>query len=308
MAIARNVLLRASRSAWLAEQARRRTFARRAVRRFMPGEALEDALSAASELAGENIGTVLTQLGERVESSADAVAVHAHYAGVLDEIVRRRLPALVSVKLTHLGLDASAAACRAHLLDLAARAGAAGSLLWVDMEESWYVERTIEQVLAARAEGNPVGVCLQAALHRTPDDMERLLDAGVAVRLVKGAYAEPESIALPRGEAVNARYRQLAERLLERRSPGLPRPVFGTHDLRLVEHVRRAAAAMSLPQHAFEVHMLYGVRSAAQRELAGAGVAVRVLISYGTAWFPWFMRRLAERPANVWLLVRSLAA
>ena len=305
MSIARTVLLRASRSPWLAHQMQSRGFARRAVRRFMPGEQLADALNAAAELhARHHIGAVLTQLGERVRNPTDAAAVRDHYLAALDEIRARAQAAELSVKLTHLGLDADVDACSENLRALAARATVHGATLWIDMEEAQYVERTLALVRATRASGARVGVCLQAYLHRTPQDLEELCALGVGVRLVKGAYAEPPEVALRDRAAIDARYAELADRLLAHSAAGAPPAVFGTHDLRLVEHVR--AGARNRTGAAFEIHMLYGIQSAAQRELAAAAVPVRVLISYGSAWFPWFMRRLAERPANVLLLLRNL--
>jgi proline dehydrogenase len=305
MSLARRLLLRASRSDWLAGQLRRRAFVRRAVRRFLPGEDLADALAAAAEYAGRGIGSVLTQLGEQVRSPAEADAVRDHYLGVLDRVRQRSLPAQVSVKLTHLGLDADRGACLARVQALAAHAGATGSFLWIDMEESRYTDATLEVYRAVRGRHAGVGVCLQAYLHRTPDDLDALLALAPAIRLVKGAYNEPPDVALPRKPDVDARYLALAEQLLGATRNGT-RAVCGTHDFRLIERIRARAAELRVGPEACEFHLLYGIRTAEQRALAAAGAKVRVLISYGTAWFAWYMRRLAERPANVWLVVRSM--
>lgn len=308
MAIARSLLLRASRSDWLAHQFQHRAFARRAVRRFMPGEDAGAALHAASTLAAGGIGSVVTALGERVTTRAEAEAVRAHYLEVLDAIRARGLPTHLSVKLTHLGLDVAPALCTESVRMLAARAAEGGTTLWLDMEESHYVDATLELFRRVRADHAGVGLCLQAYLRRTSADLESLLATGAAIRLVKGAYREPPELAYPRKRDTDDAYLALAERMLGAVSPGGGVAVFGTHDLRLVERIRARAAALALPHGAWEVHMLYGIRPAHQRALAASGVTVRVLVSYGTHWFPWYVRRLAERPANVWFVVRSLVA
>jgi proline dehydrogenase len=305
MSLARTILLRASRSPWLAEQFRRRAFARRAVRRFMPGEDARDALDAAASFARTGIGSVVTALGERVSTRAEAEAVRRHYLEVLDTIHARGLPTHASVKLTHLGLDVDRALCAESVHQLASRAEATGTMLWIDIEESHYVDATLDVYRGARARHSRVGVCLQAYLRRTAADLESLLAAGGSVRLVKGAYREPASIAFPRKADTDAAYLSLARRMLEAAAPDRPQ-VFGTHDLALLDGIRAHAAAAGVPSGAWEVHMLYGIRSAEQVALAAGGVSVRVLISYGTHWFPWYVRRLAERPANVWFVLRSV--
>jgi proline dehydrogenase len=306
MSLARRLLLRASRSAWLAHQLRSRGFFRRAARRFLPGEDVAAALDAAAEFARTGLGTVLTQLGEQVENPVEAHAVRDHYLDVLGQVRRRGLPIQLSVKLTHLGLDVDRAGCAAALGALAARAAQTGSFLWIDMEESRYVDATLDLYRTVRSEHARVGVCLQAYLRRTRADLERLLALGPAIRLVKGAYNEPSAIAFARKRDVDAAYVGLADRLLAEAARARALPVFGTHDLRLITLVRDRARALGVPREAYEVHMLYGIRSADQRRLATDGCVVRVLVSYGTHWFPWYMRRLAERPANVWLMLRNL--
>jgi proline dehydrogenase len=306
MALARRLLLHASRSAWLA-QLRDRPFLRRAVRRFLPGEDLGAALDAAAAFARDGIGAVLTELGEQVTTGAAAAAVRDHYLHVLDCIAQRALPAHVSVKLTHLGLDVDRTACGGHLAALAERAAARSSFLWIDMEESRYVDATLQLFRRTRAAWDGVGLCLQAYLRRTPADLAALLPLAPAIRLVKGAYNEPPQVAFPRKRDVDHAYFDLAALLLEHAAAGRARPVFGTHDLRLITAIRgRAAALGTAGAPSYEVHMLYGIGAAAQRALAGAGVRVRALISYGSHWFPWYMRRLAERPANVWFVLRNL--
>jgi proline dehydrogenase len=306
MGLARSILLKASRSQWLARQLRERKFFQRAVRRFMPGETLDAALEAAGTFAKQDIGSVLTELGEQVTNRADAAEVRDHYLGVFDKIQRRKLPAHVSVKLTHLGIDASREGCVQDVLKLAARADQARSFLWIDMEESRYADATLEVYARAKGEWPNVGVCLQAYLHRTAKDLEKLLPLAPAIRLVKGAYNEPADIAFSKKSDVDENYRQLANRLLAEASRQRARPVFGTHDIGIVESIRKAAVGQRVDATAYEFHMLYGIRAAEQRSLASMGARVRVLISYGSAWFAWYMRRLAERPANVWFVLRNL--
>ncbi|HEV8264950.1 MAG TPA: proline dehydrogenase family protein [Gemmatimonadales bacterium] len=308
MALARSVLLRASRSQWLARQLRDRAFFRRAVRRFLPGESLDAALDSAAEFAKANIGAVLTELGEQVTSRAEAEAVRDHYLGVFDRIRRRSLPAQVSVKLTHLGLEADRDACVRDVLALAAKAEQTRSFLWIDMEESRYVDATLDVYRRVKAEWANVGVCLQAYLRRTAADLEALFALSPAIRLVKGAYNEPADVAFSRKRDVDANYFKLAGRLLSEAQRQRAKPVFGTHDFGLIARIREAAAAAKLGAKGggYEFHLLYGIRAAEQRALAAQGVGVRVLISYGSAWFAWYMRRLAERPANLWFVVRNL--
>lgn len=305
MGLARTLLLGASRSQWLADQFRKRDFARRALRRFLPGERLADALETCAEFAAAGVGTVLTELGEQVRSGVEAQAVGEHYLDVFSQLRERFLPTHLSIKLTHLGLDLGREACTRRVLQLAARAEEEGSFLWLDMEESRYVNATLEIFRRARAERTNVGVCLQAYLRRTPADLEALLPLAPAIRLVKGAYREPPDVALPRKKDVDAQFLSLADRLLAVTATGGAHVVFGTHDLHLIGRIRELALRRRATGR-YEIHMLYGIRPAEQRSLVAEGVKVRVLVSYGTAWFAWYMRRLAERPANVWFLIRSL--
>jgi proline dehydrogenase len=302
----RALLIRASRSRWLAEQARRRSFTRRAVRRFMPGEDAGTALDAAALLAEEGMGSVLTCLGERTTTRGHALAVREHYLGLFDALLARELPAHVSVKPTHLGLDVDRGLCAETVALLAAHAEGTGSYLWLDMEESEYVDATLELYREVRARHERVGICLQAYLHRTPDDVESLLPLRPAIRLVKGAYREPPEVAHARKGDTDAAFARIADRLLEASRGGGALPVFGTHDPRMIEHVRCSAVLSGCPQGGFEVHMLYGIRDEAQRALAAARVPVRVLVSYGSEWFAWYLRRLAERPANLWFVAKNL--
>lgn len=305
MSLARNALLRASKSQWLATQMTQRAFARRAVKRFMPGERLSDALDAAQQLSTSRIGTIITRLGETLTGERNTDEVREHYLEAIGEVARRGLPTQISIKPTQLGLDESVDACVRQVAPIAAASNARGEVLWIDMEDSSYVDRTLALYEQLKGEHDKVGLCLQSYLFRTPKDLERLLRIRPAIRLVKGAYAEPADVAFPAKKDTDAQFVSLAERLLEAARSGDAFPVFGTHDMTIVHHLVERAAATGVAAGRFEVHMLYGIRAAEQRALAAQGHAVRCLISYGNNWFPWYMRRLAERPANVWFVVRS---
>ena len=306
----RSTLLALSRSRWLAERMPGLPFARRAVARFMPGEELGSALDAAAVFAASGMGTVVTQLGENVGTVLEADAVAAHYDGAIATIAGRGLDSCISVKLTQLGLDVDAGRTAEHVAALAARAADYGQPLWIDIESSMYTERTIELYRSLVPRHRNLGLCLQAYLRRTATDLESLLPVTSSIRLVKGAYAESADIAFADKADVDASYARLAGRLLRHAAAhaDAPAPALATHDTRLLAQIVADAAQAGVQRSAYEVQMLYGIRAPEQRRLAGDGHRVRVLISYGAAWFPWFMRRLAERPANVWFVARALVA
>lgn len=302
----RRVFLWASHNTWLKERLPRFGFMRKAVRRFMPGETLDAALDAAAPLQAAGIGTMYTKLGENLASLSEADAVADHYIAVLDAIKARGISGEVSVKPTQLGLDHDEDATLAHLVRIAAHAAATGSYLWIDMESSHYVESTIRLYERLRAVQPRTGICLQSYLRRTPEDIARLLPLDPAIRLVKGAYDEPESLVYRDKRRVDAAYLGIAVAFLK---DGKGRPIrlgLGTHDVELIEQIADQAAAAGIARDAFEVEMLYGIRTKEQFRLAKAGYRVVTLIAYGEHWYPWYMRRLAERPANVTFALRSL--
>ena len=303
----RGVLLAASQNRWLRERAPRYRFVRRAVRRFMPGEGLEDALAAARELQTRGVGTVLTQLGEDLTAPSEADAVRAHYQSLLRRVHETGADVEISVKPTQLGLGFSADACARNLAALASASAEVGRWLWVDMESTAWTDATLDVVRGLRATHRNVGVCLQAYLYRTPADLETLIPLGAGVRLVKGAYREPADKAYPRKRDVDEAFFTLARRLLaeDARGAGV-RAIFGTHDPALIGRIEAHAWEAGLRPADLEFQMLYGIRPREQARIAQAGYRFRVLISYGGAWFPWYMRRLAERPANVWFVARSV--
>jgi proline dehydrogenase len=303
----RSALLWASENRALREAFPKYKFAQAAVRKFMPGEKVEDALREAVKLNELGAGVILTRLGENVLDKAAAQEVADHYSRVFATIAKDKRRCEISVKPTQLGLDLPGGLdlCNAHLDRLCSEAQAAGNVLWIDMEGSKYTDVTLEIYRRAKAKFPNVGLALQAYLFRTMADMESLLPLKPIIRLVKGAYLEPPSIAFASKAEVDENFFKLAERLLK--PDGVPagaRAVFGTHDSSL--HARITAAAGHLQKSQYEFHMLYGIRAEEQKRLLQAGHTVFVLISYGEYWFPWYMRRLAERPANVWFVVKSM--
>ncbi len=302
----RRLFLWAARNAWLRDHLPRMRFMRRAVRRFMPGETMESALDAAAPLQAAGIGTMYTKLGENLESLAEADAVADHYVAVLDAIQVRGLAGEISVKPTQLGLDIDEDRALAHLTRLAAHAATTGSYVWIDMEGSAYTDATLRLYERVRAVQPRTGICLQAYLRRTAADIERLRPLDPAIRLVKGAYDEPASIAYRGKREVDGSYLDLAVSFL---TEGRGRPIrlgLGTHDVALIEQIAAGVAPAGIGRDGFEIEMLYGIRTGEQFRLAREGYRVQTLIAYGDAWYPWYMRRLAERPANVTFAIRSL--
>lgn len=309
MSMMRSALLAISENRWMREHGQRLWFVRRAVRRFMPGEEFADMLRAADELRPLGIDALFTRLGENVTDEAEALHVTRHYLDGLDAIQSAGICCEPSIKLTQLGLDLDKQQAYEHLRALAARAHATGNYLWIDMEQSSYVDVTLDLTARLRREFPRVGVCLQAYLHRAMDDLRAILDQGIGIRLVKGAYKEPATLAFPKKADVDENYFKLAAVMLDGlgRKNG-SRPVFGTHDLNLIARIRAHAGRAGLAPRDVEIHMLYGIQRTEQLRLVRDGANLRVLLAYGSFWFPWYVRRLAERPANVWFVVRSMFA
>ena len=297
-----------STSAWLRERATRTAFVRRAVSAFMPGERLEDAVAAATAQQAQGVSTIFTRLGENLTRVEDAEEVTTHYLDVLDKVQQAGLRAQISVKPTQLGLDLDKDLCFRNLQRLVQRADERGNFVWIDMESSPYVDPTLDLFRRARAASPRVGVALQAYLYRTAKDVEALVPLGAAIRLVKGAYLEPASVAYPKKSDVDENFYTLACRLLQddaQRAGGLLH--IATHDPLLADRLASFIDQHRVPASAYEYAMLYGIQRSLQQRLVSAARPLRVLIAYGDYWFPWYMRRLAERPANVWFVVKSLA-
>jgi proline dehydrogenase len=308
MSIIRSMLLAASQNQWLRHRATRYSFVRRTVSRFMPGETLDDALGAAQILRGKKIGTVFTHLGENIKDQDEAQQVARHYGEVLERLREKGLQAEISVKLTQLGLDLSPALCFEHLNAIVERAQK-GSIVWVDMEASNYVDATLDLYRRALTAHPNVGICLQAYLHRTRADLANLLPLRPSIRLVKGAYMEPPEIAFARKQDVDESYFELGKQMLRaKKANSCRRAAFGTHDVLLIRRLADFASAEGFTKKDFEVQMLYGIQRAEQERLASEGCTSMVLVAYGDYWYPWFVRRLAERPANLWFMVRNVFA
>lgn len=307
MSVMRRVLLAGSTNAWLRERATKAAFVRRAVAAFMPGETVDDALRAGQALKRDEINLMLTRLGENITRADEAEEVTQHYFQVLDKVSASGLDAQISVKPTQLGLDQDPALCRANLDRLLERTEQRNNFLWIDMESSPYVDPTLELYRYGRAKSSRIGIAVQAYLFRTGQDVESLIPIGSAVRVVKGAYLEPPDIAFPKKSDVDENFFNVCVRLLQPDAIAAGCLLhIGTHDIALVDRLKAWIAANHVPASAYEFAMLYGIQRGQQQRLAKEGQRLRVLISYGEYWFPWYMRRLAERPANVWFVVKNM--
>ncbi len=299
----RTLLLRASSSRALARQVANRPLSRDIVARFVAGESVSEGLDAAAELARRGMSVTLDHVGEHVENDDQARAAAEVYHRLLGSEAVATGTVSISVKPTQLGLLLDAELCQALVGDLAAHAAGSGVHVTLDMEDHTVTEATVAMAERAHRDGYPnVAVALQAALHRTPEDVRRLTAVGASIRLCKGAYAEPVHLAHTDRAAVDRSYLDAAHFLLEHAAE----PRFATHDHRLVAAIRRRAAEIGRLPGTYEFQLLYGVREDMQRALVGDGHRVRVYVPFGAEWFPYFTRRLAERPANLALLVRAL--
>ncbi len=307
MSVMRKGLLWASTNVFLRERAMRTKFVRRSVVKFMPGERVEDAIQAAKDLKPVGLTTILTRLGENLTQISEAAEVADHYVKVLDLVQAADLDAHISVKPTQLGYDQNPETCFKYCVGLLECCKAVNTYLWLDMESSQYVDGTLKLYKRLRERSDKVGVAVQAYLYRTDADIEELITMGAAIRLVKGAYLESAEVAFPKKSEVDENYFKLASRLLE---PDVARPGallhIATHDIALQDRLREVIERNRVPTSRYEFAMLYGIQSGRQQHFARLGVRTRCLISYGEYWFPWYMRRLAERPANLWFVAKNL--
>ena len=271
-------------------------------RRFVAGDTLDEALAVCERLQSEKVFSTLDHLGENVRTLEEASASCDDYVSALEQIGSRKLSSTIAIKLTQFGLDLSRHACLQNVRRLEAKAKTAGSRVEIDMESSAYTERTLAMAIQAGSECGCVRVCVQAYLHRSAGDIERLNAAAVPVRLVKGAYREPASAAIPRKRDVDANYVALMKALLDH---GVY-PAIATHDEKIIQEAIQYVQGRNIRQDRFEFQMLYGIRRDLQRKLIDQGYRLRLYVPYGTEWYPYFMRRLAERPANFWFVVRNL--
>lgn len=276
--------------------------ARRVARRFVAGETLDDAIAATRPLNARHIAVSLDHLGENVADAREAAAAASDYIAILDRIQVEGLEANISIKLTALGLDIGAEIARENLGRVLARAAEYGIFVRVDMEGSDYTQRTLNLVTDLHASYPNVGTVLQTMLYRTPRDLDGLIERGIRVRLVKGAYLEPASVAHPHKADVDDAYLQMLRRLIEYGTY----PAFATHDENLIEEVKRFAAERGVARARFEFQMLYGIRRDLQESLAREGYNVRTYVPYGTQWYPYLTRRMAERPANLMFIASNV--
>ena len=272
--------------------------------RFVAGETLDTAVAAVRELNGQKISASLDLLGESVTNDAEARAASAEYLAMLDRIDAEKLDANVSVKLTQMGLDISESLCTEIMRGILARAKQYGTFVRLDMESSAYTERTLklfEQKLYPGFEKN-VGIVLQSYLMRTEADVKRAIELGARVRLCKGAYKEPATVAYPDKRDVDANYERCMRQLMKDGNyPGL-----ATHDERIIEAAKAWAKEQAIEPKRFEFQMLYGIRRDLQDQIVREGYNMRVYVPFGTQWYPYLMRRLAERPANVAFITGSV--
>ena len=306
MSLGRNTLLWASRNEWLKSYIPKKRFVQRAVKRFMPGETVDDAIIVARELLKQNISTTFTHLGENITSLQEAEENTQHYLDQLEKISKQNLDVEISLKLTQIGFDLSIDKTLELFKLIIDKATSLNNNVFIDIEDSTYVDKTIAFYKKIKEHYNNVGLCLQAYLYRTMDDLNNIIEINPWIRLVKGAYKEPATVAFPKMSQVNASYMLLAKYLLEQIETKRIRVAFGTHDLLIQEQVKKEAERIGLPKEKIEFQMLYGIKSNEQYKLASEGYTIRTLISYGESWYPWYMRRLAERPANVGFMLKNI--
>ena len=294
----RNSLLYLSRQKNLRRWMETSAAAKRLTGRFVAGQTLDDVMRVCRKLQGERILATLDHLGENVTSAEEAAASRRSMEDALAEIEKSGLAATISIKLTQFGLDLSDELCLHNVEGLAETARRIGSRVEIDMESSEYTDRTLAIVETLHSRFGCIRAVLQAYLYRTAEDVARLSRSGIMVRLCKGAYNEPSSVAFPEKTQVDANYLKLVHLLLE----GGTYPAFATHDPKMIEGVLSAQR----PKDGYEFQMLYGIRRDLQKRLVAGGYQLRLYVPYGDAWYPYFMRRLAERPANVLFLAKSL--
>lgn len=280
---------------------------RRLVRRFVAGTRIEEAFAVIERVTAEGLLSAITYLGENVRSAAEACAAAEVYVELLDEIKRRNLPCVPSLKLTHMGLDLSEPLCLDNMRRILERGHAAGTRVWIDMESTTYTERTLAIYEALKPSFPNAACVIQAYLRRSEADVKRLIALGATVRLCKGAYREPPELAFPDKRQVDANYARLLDLVLspEAIAQGVY-PAFATHDERL--HLRAAdrARALGITPEQFEVQMLYGIRHDLHTWIRRQGLQLRLLVPFGEEWYGYFVRRLAERPANLVFLLKHV--
>jgi proline dehydrogenase len=279
---------------------------RRVTRRFIAGETLDEAIAVVKKLNAQGLAVTFDQLGESVTNETEARAAKDGYLRALDAIEKNRVQSQVSLKLTQMGLDISADLCLDNVRQILRRAQEIGTLVTIDMEDSHYTQTTLNIFKTLREEFDNVGVVIQAYLYRSEEDMKMLYALGANVRLCKGAYKEPAHIAFPKKKDVDANYLKLAQIFLQPNGNSTAYLDLATHDEKIINWAKTYTTEHNIARHRFEFQMLYGIRADLQRQLAAEGYTMRVYVPYGSHWYPYFMRRLAERPANVIFLLSNL--
>jgi proline dehydrogenase len=313
----RSFLIYLSKAAWAQRLVTGWKFAWRAASRFVAGSTIQEAVIVVTELNAKGFNVSLDHLGESTGTREEAIRASNDILELLDQIDQAGVQANVSVKLTQVGLALDEELCSENLERILRRAQKYGNFIRIDMEDTPYTEQTIRLYRQMRAKGyQQTGLVIQAYLFRSKKDLKELQEDATRIRLVKGAYNEPPNLAFPKKADVDSNYDLLARELIEAaltasstgfsadgRNP--PIPAFGTHDQKRIQYVKEYAARVGLPKQALEFQMLYGIRRDLQNQCASEGYPVRIYVPYGTHWYPYFMRRLAERPANAWFFVSN---
>ncbi len=281
-------------------------FVRKALNKFMPGETPADALNATRRLLKHKISTTFTHLGENIEDLGEAEISTRHYVDLIERINNEKLDIEVSLKLTQIGLDLSYEKALELFKVIVQKAKEYNKNVFIDIEDSSYVDKTINFYKRIKEDYDNVGLCLQAYLYRTMDDVKSMININPWIRLVKGAYNEPDTIAFKKKKDVDENFFMISKYFLEQIQKRNIRIAFATHDLKLQEQIKKEAKIYDLPNKVVEFQMLYGIKEREQISLATQGYNVRTLISYGDHWYPWYMRRLAERPANVGFILKNI--
>ncbi len=305
----RSLLLYLSSADWAKSLITNFFVARRVARRFVAGETLEEAIAAIGKLNAQGLLVTVDYLGESVQSRTDAEQAAEEYLVILDAIAASKVQATASLKLTQLGLDISEELCIANMRRILQRAKERDNHITIDMESSDYTDRTLRIYRTLRHDYgfDNVGTVIQAYLYRSEQDMAELRAEGAFVRLCKGAYKEPPDRAFPHKQDVDANFIKLMNAYLGDSANGNDAYLcIATHDARIIDEARRYIHQHRIPHERFEFQMLYGIRSDLQKELARQGYKMRIYVPFGSQWYPYFMRRLAERPANLWFFVSNL--
>lgn len=307
MGLSRDILLWASENKWMRKNVPSFAFVKSAVKKFMPGEKLEDALDAAQKFKTVNTPTIFTKLGENIADLSEGLVVRDHYLKLIDQIAERNLDIEISLKLTQLGFDLSIDETYERFKTITKKVKEKlDNVIWIDMESSAYTQKTIEFYKKIKSEYDNVGLCVQAYLYSTEKDIDNLLSVNPNIRLVKGAYKEPHDIAFSQKKDVDHSYLKISKKLMNSAKEKNIRVAFGTHDEDLIYAIIKESKYLGLSKNKMEFQMLYGIKTNFQNELVKLGYKLKVLISYGDFWYPWYMRRLAERPSNVWFVIKNI--